>query len=188
MGFIREVELGASFAPVLACREYWGYVPAVYRAQSLLPRLVEAEIALATAILVQESALSHRQKERLLLMLAVAGRNGNSAITHYEMLRILGEPEDQIDRLLSDHVHSNLPPAEVALLEFALKLYLNGLSVSRAEITDLNRRGWTDELVLDTVLLTAWAKFESCLAAGVGASPDFPPISILKGHGLLAAD
>ena len=140
MGFIREVKLGGSFAPVLACRDYFGYVPAVYRAQSLLPRLIEAEIALATAILFQESALSHRQKERLLMVIAVAEGNGNSAITHYEMLRILGEPEDQIDRILSDYAHADLPPAEVELLDFALKLCLNGLSVSRAEITDLNRR------------------------------------------------
>jgi RNA polymerase sigma-70 factor (ECF subfamily) len=175
---LSEVELGASFAPVLACQEYFGYVPAVYRAQSLLPRLIEAEIALATDILFQESALSRRQKERFLLVLAVAeGNDSNSAITHYEMLRILGEPEDRIDRILSDYAHSDLPPAEVELLDFVLKLSLNGLSISRAEITDLNRRGWTDEHVLETVLLTAWAKFEFCIAAGVGASPDFPPIS-----------
>jgi RNA polymerase sigma-70 factor (ECF subfamily) len=178
MGFIREVELGASFPPVLACRDYFGYVPSVYRAQSVLPRLVEAEIALATAVLFQDSALSHRQKERLLLVLAVAEGNSNSATTHYEMLRILGEPEDQIDRILSDQVRSDLSTAEVELLDFALKLCLNGPSVSRAEITDLNHRGWTDELVLETVLLAAWAKFESCITAGVGASPDFPPISI----------
>ena len=178
MGFVREVELGASFAPVGACLDYFGYLPAIYRAQSLLPRLIEAEIALATAILFQESALSHRQKERLLLALAAAEGNGNIATTHYEMLRLVGEPEDQIDRILSGYRHSDMPPAEVELLDFARKLCLNGSCVSRADIIDLNHRGWTDEFVLETVLLTAWAKFESCVAAGVGASPDFPPISI----------
>jgi RNA polymerase sigma-70 factor (ECF subfamily) len=178
MGFAREVELGVSFAPVLACRNYFGYVPAIYRAQSLLPSLIEAEIGLANAILFRESALSQRQKERLLLLLAGAEGNGSSAITHYEMLRILGDPENQIKQILTDYVHADLPPAEVELLDFAVRLSLHGLSVSRAEITDLNRRGWTDELVLETVLLAAWAKFESCIAAGVGASPDFPPISM----------
>jgi RNA polymerase sigma-70 factor (ECF subfamily) len=187
MGFIREAELGASFAPVLACRQYFGYVPAVFRTQSLLPRLIEAEIALATAILFEESALSHPQKERLLLLLAVAQGSGNSAIAHYEMLRILGEPEDHLDRLLIDYAHSDLPQAEVELLDFALKLCLNGLAVSRVEITGLNRRGWTDELVLETVLLTAWARFESCITAGVGAAPDFPPISIPQGRGFAPA-
>jgi RNA polymerase sigma-70 factor (ECF subfamily) len=178
MAFVREAGLGVTFAPVLACRNYFGYVPAVYTAQSLLPRLVEAEIALVTAILFQESGLSHHQKERLLLVLAGAEGNGNSAITHYEALRVLGESEDRLHRILSDYGHSDLPPAEVGLLDFALKLCRNGTSVSRADIAALNRGGWNDELVLESVLLTAWAKFESCITSGVGASPDFPPISI----------
>jgi RNA polymerase sigma-70 factor, ECF subfamily len=178
MGFVREVELGPSFAPVRACLDYFGYLPALYRAQSLAPRLIEAEVALATAILFEESALSHRQKERLLLALASAEGNGNSATTHYEVLRLLGEPEDQVDRILSGYRHSDQPPAEIELLDFALKLYRNGTSVSRADIMYLKHRGWTDQMVLETVLLTAWAKFESCVAAGVGASADFPPISI----------
>jgi RNA polymerase sigma-70 factor (ECF subfamily) len=181
MGFAREVELGASFAPVLACWDYFGYVPAIYRAQSLLPRLIEAEIGLANTILFQESILSQRQKERLLLMLAMAEGNSTSATTHYEMLRILGEAEDQIDRILTEHGHSYLSQAEVGLLDLALKLCSNGLCVSRAEVTDLNRRGRTDELVLETVLLAAWARFESCITAGVGAAPDFPLISIPQG-------
>src|SRR5215831_10307239 len=138
MGFAREVELGPPFAPLLACRDYFGYVPAVYRAQSLLPRLIEAEIALANAILFQESALSQRQKERLLLVLAVAVGNANCAIAHVEMLRILGETEDQIDLFISGYGHSGLPPAEDGLLDFALKLCLNGPSVYRADIADLN--------------------------------------------------
>jgi RNA polymerase sigma-70 factor (ECF subfamily) len=178
MGFIREVELGASLALVEACREYFGYIPAVYRAQSLLPRLIEAELALANAILFQESALSQRQKERLLLVLAAAEGNGNSAIAHYEMLRILGEAEDQIDRILGNYRHSDPPPAEADLLDFALKLCRNGPSVSPADSVDLNRRGWTGDVVLETVLLTAWAKFESCVMAGLGVSSDFPPLSI----------
>jgi RNA polymerase sigma-70 factor (ECF subfamily) len=178
MGFAREVDLGASFAPALACRDYFGYVPTIYRAQSLLPRLIEAEIALATAVLFQESALSHRQKERLLLVLAVAEGNVTSATTHCEMLRILGEPEDGIDRIVSGDAHSDLPSAEVQLLDFARKLCWNGPSVLRAEIADLSRQGWTHEVVLETILLTAWAKFESCITCGTGAAPDFPPVSI----------
>ena len=181
MGFVREVELGASFPRAGACLDYFGYLPAVYRAQSLAPHLIEAEIALASAILFEESALSHRQKERLLLVLAAAQGDATTATTHYEMLRLLGEPEDQIERILSGHRHSDLPPKDVELLDFALKLCLDGTAVSRADIIDLNRRGWTDDFVLETVLLKAWARFEACVAAGIGASPDFPPISIPPG-------
>lgn len=178
MGFVREVELDASFAPAAACRDYFGYLPAVFRAQSLLPHLIEAEVGLAAAILFEESALSRRQKERTLLVLAAAEGSTSCATTHYEMLRVLGEAEDQIDRVVSDCRHSEMPPAEVDLLEFALKVCLNGASVSRADIVELHRRGWRDEVILETVLVAAWARFESCISAGIGASPDFPPIPL----------
>src|SRR5690242_8684206 len=98
MGLLREVELDASFAPAAACRNYLGYLPAVYRAQSLLPRLIEPQVALATGILYDESALSRLQKERILLVLAAAEGSANCATAHYEVLRLLGAREDRIDR------------------------------------------------------------------------------------------
>jgi hypothetical protein len=57
MGFAREVELAPSSQLLTACRDYFGYIPAVYRAQSLLPRLLEAEIGLEAAIVYRKSAL-----------------------------------------------------------------------------------------------------------------------------------
>src|SRR5581483_1171285 len=158
MAFVREVEFDASFAPAAACRHYLGYLPAVYRAQSLLPRLIEAEVALAAAIVFEESALSRRQKERILLVLASAEGSANCATTHFEMLRVLGEPEDRIDRVLSDYRHSGVPPAEAGLLDFALKLCRDGASVSRADISELHLQGWTDAVILETVLVAAWAR------------------------------
>src|SRR5258708_9563802 len=100
MGFLREVELGASFAPFAAFREYFGFVPSLFRCQSLLPRLVEAETSLATSILFQDRALSRKQKECLLLVLATANRNGYCATAHYPMLDLLGEPEERSHHLL----------------------------------------------------------------------------------------
>src|ERR1044071_4298148 len=156
MGFAREVEVGPSSEPLAACRDYFGYIPAVYRAQSLLPRLLEAEIGLEAAIVYRESALSHRQKERLLLTLASAEGNAACATTHYERLRLFGESEAQLDRILSDYRHCGLPPAEVELLDFALKLCVNGPSVSSADIDNLQHSGCTGEVILEAVLVAAW--------------------------------
>ena len=72
MGFAREVEFAPESQPLKACRDYFGYIPAVYRAQSLLPRLLEAEIGLEAAILYRKAALSHRHKDRLAQALACA--------------------------------------------------------------------------------------------------------------------
>ena len=178
MGFFREVELGVSFAPFSAFREHFGFVPSLFRCQSLLPRLIEAETGLIASILFQDRSLSRQQKERLLLVLAVANRNAYCATAHYQMLSLLGEPEEQLDQLLSDYRHDDLSPADVALLQFALKLNGDGPAISRSDVTEVNSHGWTDEIVHEGVLVVAWAKFISCLSTGVGASPDFEAVPL----------
>ena len=180
MGFAREVELAPPSALLLACRDYFGYIPAVYRAQSLLPRLLEAEVGLEAAIVYGESGLSHRQKERLLLVLASAEGNSNGATKHYEMLRLFGEREAQLDQVLGDYRHCGLLPAEVELLGFALKLCRNGPSISSADIGHLRGFGWTGEIILEAILIAAWCRCLGTISAGLGTPPDFPPLPILQ--------
>lgn len=38
MSYLEEVEQAASFAPLASLREYFGFVPNLFRAQTLLPR------------------------------------------------------------------------------------------------------------------------------------------------------
>jgi RNA polymerase sigma-70 factor, ECF subfamily len=178
MGFLREVELGVPFAPFSAFREHFGFVPSLFRCQSLLPRLVEAETGLLASILFKDRSLSRQQKERLLLVLAAANRDSYCATMHYQMLCLLGEPEERLDQLLSDYRHTDLPAADVALLQFALKLNADGPSISRSDVTEANSCGWKDGTVHEVVLVVAWARFISCLSTGVGASPDFEAVPL----------
>jgi RNA polymerase sigma-70 factor (ECF subfamily) len=178
MGFFQEVERAASFPPFTVFREHFGFVPQIFRCQTLLPRLIEAEAGLTASILFHERALSRIQKERLLLTVAVATHNEDCAISHYQMLCLLGEPEERLDQLLSDYRQAELPASEVALMEFATKLRTNGPTLSREDVADLETRGWTDEAVLETILITAWANFLAGLSAGLGAAPDFEPLPL----------
>jgi len=178
MSFFQEVERGASFLPFAALREHFGFVPNLFRRQTLLPRLIEAEAGLAASILFQEGALSRIQKERLLLTVAAATRNWDGATSHYQMLCVLGEPEERLDQLLSDYRQAGLPALEVALLEFATKLGTNGASLSREDVAELTIHRWTDEAVLETVLITAWASFLASLSTGLDAAPDFEPLPL----------
>src|SRR5262245_38465503 len=179
MGFAREVGLALSSEPLVACRDYFGYIPAVYRAQGLLPRLLEAEIGLEAALVYRESALSHLQKERLLLALASAEGNSDGATTHYEMLRLFGEPEARLDEILVDYRHCGLPLGDVELLGFAVKLCTGGSSVCAVDIDHLKTYGWGDAVILEAVLVSGWYRFCDCLAAGVGTSRYFQPGPII---------
>ena len=58
MSYLREVDLGATFPPFASLQELFGFVPNLFRAQTLLPRTIEAEAGIASAVLLQEQALS----------------------------------------------------------------------------------------------------------------------------------
>ena len=125
MSYLEEVEQAASFAPLASLREYFGFVPNLFRAQTLLPRVIEAEAGIAASVF-KEKALSRIRKERILLALAAAKRNPYGVTAHYQMLNLSGVPEEQLDQIVSDYRQADLLPADSALLEFALKLGTDG--------------------------------------------------------------
>ena len=75
MSYLRDTEVSSPFPPFAAFREHFGFVPKIYLAQTLLPRLIEAETALVEAVLFQQRALSPIQKEHILLVVAAAHGN-----------------------------------------------------------------------------------------------------------------
>src|SRR5215471_7363790 len=94
-----ERDLGASFRPFTALREQLGYVPNVFRVQTLLPGFIEAEVGLLDALLFQQGTLSRVQKECMLLMLAAANEDAACLAIHYQMLRLLSVPEQRLDQI-----------------------------------------------------------------------------------------
>lgn len=55
MAYFEEAEADEPFERFSVFPEYFGFVPKLFRAQALLPRLVEAEAALCAAILFERS-------------------------------------------------------------------------------------------------------------------------------------
>ncbi len=151
-----------------------GFVPNLFKAQSLLPRLVEAEVDLAAAVLLKPSALSRIQKECILLVLSAAHRNEYCACAHSRLLLTLGMPAERVRGIVADHQSAGLPEPERELLDFCLLLGLKPSAVQRRDIEALRRRGFSDEQILEAVLMTSLTSFLCTLSSGLGAKPDFP--------------
>lgn len=58
MSFLSEVKLEDGFAPFVIFRESVGFVPNLLKAQTLLPRVIEAHAMLASAVRFRERAIS----------------------------------------------------------------------------------------------------------------------------------
>ncbi len=168
MSFFGAGEVGPSFQPFATLREQFGFIPGLFRAQTLLPVLIGAEVGLIEAVLFTPHALSRVQKECILLVTAAASGNSACLAIHYHMLRSLSVPEPQLDRIATDPLQAKLSPVNQALVSLAAKL-IGGSSISREDVGSL-----TNDVALEAVLNVGLGRFLCTLAAGVGAAPDFP--------------
>lgn len=175
MSFLPVVELGETFAPFAFLRKNLGFVPNLFRAQTLLPRVIEAETRIVESVLLTERVLSRRQKECLLLTVSAANQSTYCVTAHWEMLRALGMSDRQLRQVTIDYRGAGLSETDQALLDFGLKLTQHPTSVSRQDIEGLHGHDFTDEAILEAVLVSAFTDFVCTLSMGLGATPDFKP-------------
>jgi len=188
MSYFGEVDLGPSFRPFDALHESFGFVPNLFRAQTLLPRVIEAEAGLAAAILWKEQALSRSQKELIALVVAAAYGSTYCFTQHYQTLGSLGLPDHQLDQIARDRHQAGVSGPDTVLLDFALKLAISAPWLSREDVTVLRDHGFANECILEAILVTGLTNFFCTLATGLGASPDFEPRAIPGSHNVPSPD
>lgn len=175
-GYLRRVERTAEDLPPFAFfRDRFGFIPDIFRAQTLRPDVLEAEARAVAAILLSEDVLARRQKEFMLLAISAANLNTYCVAVHCEMLRLLGVSEEDSDRVVVDHHRAGLSAADEALLDFALKLALRPSEMKREDLEALRGRGFSETQVLEAVVMTALTQFLNTLQMGLGTNPDVPP-------------
>jgi RNA polymerase sigma-70 factor (ECF subfamily) len=162
------------FAPFAFFQEKFGFIPNIFRAQTLRPDVVEAEAFTVGTVLLTTDVLSREQKEYILLVISAANLNTYCVAVHCEMLRGLGVPEDASDQIAVDHHHADLSAADKALLDFALKV-ARGSSSAPADLDRLQANGFSDREILETVAMAALTNFLNTLQVGLGTVPDFHP-------------
>jgi len=175
VSFLPEVQLDDNFGPFVAFQENLGFLPNLFRAQTLLPRVLEVQAHIAGTVLLKDKALSRIQKEQIILIVAAARQDTYCVTAHCKILSSLGKSESQLDQLLTDYHRAGLSAADVALLDFSLKLSHHAPSVHSGDIEALRGCGLDDESILEAVQVTALARFLCTLTVGLGPEPDFLP-------------
>ncbi|MGH9798141.1 MAG: carboxymuconolactone decarboxylase family protein, partial [Candidatus Polarisedimenticolia bacterium] len=175
--------MAPDWGPFLAFRDSFGFVPNLFRAQTLLPRVIEAEAGIASAVLLKPSALERVLKESILLQVAAAERNVYCVTAHANLLRRLGVPPGQIDGTLRDYRTAGLSAADQGLLDYALKLHRHPTWIGPEDVERLRGLGFTDEQILEANLVAGLTGFLCTLSTGLGVSPDFEPWALPENGG-----
>ena len=184
MSFLREVQLEKKFGPFGVFQEALGFTPNLLHAQSSLPRLIEAQSKLENGVRFNAGAISRIQKERILLSIAADRQDAYCVAMDNRVLSTLGVPDEQIDDLLNDFPSADLSAAELASLQFCLKLARDAPSIQLEDVEELRAHGFDDEAILESVALTALAIYRCTLSAGLGPELDFAPrkLSLAKSN------
>lgn len=180
MSYLHEVPLDEkSYPPFAGMKAAFGFIPNFFRAQSMRPDLIEAELPLVNAVLMQEGALGRRRKEYVFLVCSAANLSTYCVTAHCEMVRMLGVEGPDPEQIAIDHTATDLSEADKALLDFAAKLNSKPTKVAQPDIGGLRGHGFSDEQILETVLMVGLAKFSNFVAFGLGTVPDFDASNIV---------
>ncbi len=167
MSYIREASLDETNYPVFAqMMNTFGFIPNFYRAQTIRPDLIEAQ-------LIKEGALTRKQKEYIFLVCSAANLSTYCVTAHCEIIRMLGIEGPEPEQIAIDHTATHLPMAVKALLNFAAKLNREPTKINKTDVDDLHTYGYDDEQILETVLMVGLAKFANFVSSGLGTRPDF---------------
>jgi RNA polymerase sigma-70 factor, ECF subfamily len=145
------LEVDLTLAPFAGLQELFGFIPNLFRAQTLLPRVIEAEAGIARSLLFEERALSRKQKLFILLGVAAAYRNAYCVTAYRRMLHSSGVAEHQLDQIIIGSRQADLSVSDTALIDFALKLATNAPWLSGRDIAALRGHAFVDEAILEAI-------------------------------------
>jgi uncharacterized peroxidase-related enzyme len=161
------------FPAFAAIRQQFGFLPNFFPAQTLRPDFIETEINLMAAILLKDGALVRRQKEYIFLVCSAANLSTYCVTAHCEIVRMLKLEGPDPEQIAIDHVHSKIPIADKALLNFCSKLNNQSTKIGPSDIEALRTYGFNEQQILEAIVIVGFAKFANVIAFGLGTVPDF---------------
>lgn len=153
-----------------ADRRSLGYVPSHTKAMSLNPEAFLAWESLTTAI---SSSLGLRRYELVTLAAAQAIGSTHCRLAHgKKTLKIIGE--EQLRAIAEDFHQAGLSEAEVAMMDYAVKLSTDAAGMTEGDTERLRECGFTDREIVDITMAAAARNFFSRALLAMGVDLDVP--------------
>src|SRR5258707_12415864 len=113
----------------------YGFLPNLFRVQSVIPHAIEAEQRLIDTVVVRQGRLSRDQKDAIL--------NGVATVRGNEYCRAL-----------FGHTLATLPNGNSALVDFSIKIAKHCPWVSAHDLLTLRNSGFDERAILEAIVTT----------------------------------
>ncbi len=180
MSFLPEDDEPANIAALAIFKQHLGLLPRVFRAQMSRPDLVDSQAKFIETLLFEKGSLTRIQKEFILLAVSGANQNIYFPALFSQTLQFLGVKPEVSRQVTVDHHQANLSDQDVALLNFARQLAQQPHRFAPDDVGRLRAQGFTEEQILEAVLMVGLTNLLNVAQAGLGSEPDFKPRGILQ--------
>jgi uncharacterized peroxidase-related enzyme len=148
-----------------------GYVPSHTKAMSLNP---EAHVVWESLTKAISSSLGLRRYELVTLAAAQAIGSSHCRLAHgRKTLTIIDE--EQLIAIARDYHHAGLPPEEVAMMDYAVKLSTDAAAMNDDDTRRLRDAGFSDREIADITLAAAARNYFSRALLALAVELDVPP-------------
>lgn len=162
---------GAVAAAYAADRAVLGYVPSHTRVLAMNPEAFEAWKSLQGSI---AGSLGMRRYELVTLAAALGIGSRHCRLAHgKKSLKYFDEHE--LLRIASDYRTAGLEDAEVAMMDFAVKLSTDSAAMGEADSRRLRDLGFSDREIVDITLAAAARNYLSRILQALDVDVDVPP-------------
>ena len=175
MSFLPEDDEPANIAALAIFKQHLGLLPRVFRAQMSRPDLVESQAKLLETLLFEKGSLTRIQKEFILLAVSGANQNIYFPALFSQTLQFLGVKPEVSQQVTVDHHQANLSDQDVALLDFARQLAQQPHELGPDDVGRLRAQGFSEEQILEAVLMVGLTNLLNVVQMGLGTEPDFKP-------------
>jgi uncharacterized peroxidase-related enzyme len=150
-----------------------GKLADIHTIQSLRPESIVKHIDLYLEITFTHSPLSRSQREMIAVVVSVANGCQYCRMHHLQALKHYIKDPYTLDAILQWPVKDILSEADAALCDFAQHLTTHPHDHEENDHTrSLKNQGFSDQAVLDAVLVTAYFNFVNRIALSLGLMAD----------------
>jgi len=171
---VSEEQAGPEVKPVYKfLQENWGFVPNYFLALGTHPQFLQDQVDLFTHVMFEEHALPKIIKEQVALVVSGINLSNYCLAAHLEILGRMGIDKATSRKLALNYESAPVDPKVMELFRFADKLTRRPADMEKPDVERLRAAGWSDDAILETVLVVSLYACANRFSAGVGLVADF---------------
>ena len=162
-------------ARILAVAEKSGFIPNIFLMLAHRPAEFRAFMAYHDALMDKREGLSMAEREMIVVAVSIANQCQYCVVAHGAILRIRAKDPTISERVTANWRKADLPPRQVAMLRYAMRVSQEAWAVEEADRDALRAVGMNEDEIWDIAAIAAFFAMSNRLAnsAGLRANREF---------------